>query len=499
MIIQATDACGQLAADTVCVDIHLDECIHVQIEKVHNAYQGHHQLVDIRLNGSGKQLGGFDFLVAYDNSALSPGSVLGGDLLSDCGWEYFTYRFGYDGNCTSCPSGLIRIVGMAETNNGAYHPSCYLNGRVGVLASIDFLVTNNRTFECQYVPVRFFWVDCGDNSISSKGGDTLWVSRDVYDFQKNLITDYNSPFPTYLGAQDSCLVGGGSGKPAPIRCIDFIDGGVDIVCADSIDLRGDINLNGVANEIGDAVVFTNYFIYGLSAFVVNIEGQIAATDVNADGMSLSVADLVYLIRVIIGDAQPAAKPNPGAYARIYTDDDLVKVETNSPLGAVLLIFDGDACPVLTEAAQGMEIKSNYENGITRVLLYSMTKGLAINSGDILKISRSAKLVSADAADYLGAAIRVNSDRLVPVDFSLGQNYPNPFNPITTIEFALPVAGEYELAVFNILGQKVESWRKYADAGYHRIEWDASRCASGVYFYRLTAGKFQATKKMIILK
>ena len=60
-------------------------------------------------------------------------------------------------------------------------------------------------------------------------------------------------------------------------------GGIDIVCADSIDDRGDINLNGVANEVADAVLLGNYFVYGLSVFTINIEGQIAASDVNADG------------------------------------------------------------------------------------------------------------------------------------------------------------------------------------------------------------------------
>ncbi len=69
-------------------------------------------------------IGGFNILIAYDNSALSLQQVvIEGSIYANCGWEYFTYRFGADGNCSGgCPSGLVRVVGIAETNNGANHP-----------------------------------------------------------------------------------------------------------------------------------------------------------------------------------------------------------------------------------------------------------------------------------------------------------------------------------------------------------------------------------------
>jgi VWFA-related protein len=498
MIIRATDSCGSSVSDTVCINVQLDECIHVQIEKAHNVLQGHHQMVNVLLNGTGKAIGGFDFLIAYDNSALSFISAVSGSLLDECEWEYFTYRYGYNGNCSGCPSGIVHIVAIAESNNGAYHPECYLKGQSGTLATIDFLVSNDRTLECQFVPIQFIWVDCGDNAISSPDGDTLWVSRNVYNFEGGLITDYNSPFPTYYGVPDNCLVGGGAGKPAPIRCIDFINGGIDIVCADSIDARGDINLNSVPNEIGDAIVFTNYFIYGLQAFTVNVEGQTAATEVNGDGITLSVADLVYLIRIISGDAVALSKLNPNASARFYTHNNCIEVETSIPIGAVAIVFGGDADPALGDGAVGMEMKSDYHDGMTHVLIYSMDKGHTISSGNILKINGRAKLISIEASDYYGAVLKVEQEK-IPVEFSLKQNYPNPFNPTTIIEFALPKAGEYELDIFNILGQKVASWHKYGDVGYQKIEWDATEFSSGVYFYRLKAGEFSNTKKMLILK
>ena len=88
---------------------------------------------------------------------------------------------------------------------------------------------------------------------------------------------------------------------------------------------------------------------------------------------------------------------------------------------------------------------------------------------------------------------------LPEDFHLSQNYPNPFNPSTTFEFALPVASEWKLIVYNVLGQSVRTWTGESDAGYVRVDWDASAYASGVYFYRLKASDFSATKKMVLLK
>jgi hypothetical protein len=93
---------------------------------------------------------------------------------------------------------------------------------------------------------------------------------------------------------------------------------------------------------------------------------------------------------------------------------------------------------------------------------------------------------------------VDGDGL-PDSYDLNQNYPNPFNPTTIIGFALPVAGEYRLAIYNVLGQVVSEFEGYQEAGVHSIEWDASAFSSGVYFYKLSAGDFTETKKMMLLK
>jgi hypothetical protein len=98
---------------------------------------------------------------------------------------------------------------------------------------------------------------------------------------------------------------------------------------------------------------------------------------------------------------------------------------------------------------------------------------------------------------------------IPRDWMLYQNYPNPFNPTTTIEFDVPeVAGKIPRAavqIFNILGQHVMTLeRGIHDAGRYSVVWNGMntngvRVASGVYFYRLLAGEYVSTKKMVMLK
>jgi hypothetical protein len=85
-------------------------------------------------------------------------------------------------------------------------------------------------------------------------------------------------------------------------------------------------------------------------------------------------------------------------------------------------------------------------------------------------------------------------------YTLEQNYPNPFNPLTTIRYGLPIASHVTLAVYNTLGQHVATLvDAVEEAGYHDVRFDGGGFASGVYFYRLRAGDFVQTKRLLILR
>ena len=97
---------------------------------------------------------------------------------------------------------------------------------------------------------------------------------------------------------------------------------------------------------------------------------------------------------------------------------------------------------------------------------------------------------------------------VPVEFSLSQNYPNPFNPSTRIAFTIPAEKFVKLTIFDITGREVAALvNGTVKPGSYSIEWNGSNAASGIYFYRLSAGdqsadggqSFTLTKKFILQK
>jgi len=90
--------------------------------------------------------------------------------------------------------------------------------------------------------------------------------------------------------------------------------------------------------------------------------------------------------------------------------------------------------------------------------------------------------------------------LTPIEYSLSQNYPNPFNPSTKICYQLPKESKVILRVYDILGSEVATIvNEYQDAGFKELDFDASSLSSGIYIYKIIAGDFASSKKMIVVK
>jgi hypothetical protein len=101
---------------------------------------------------------------------------------------------------------------------------------------------------------------------------------------------------------------------------------------------------------------------------------------------------------------------------------------------------------------------------------------------------------------LGTSVDAEKQQPTPTSFALHQNYPNPFNPTTTIRYSLPSAQEVTLKIYDLRGREIATLvHARQAAGEHSINFDASRFASGVYFYKLTAGRFSEAKKMLLVR
>ena len=140
-----------------------------------------------------------------------------------------------------------------------------------------------------------------------------------------------------------------------------------------------------------------------------------------------------------------------------------------------------------------------ENSWGQYLYFSTSRGLyrrwrfmtsGSNHRDELTADLVEELTSVDMLDHASAPLRIQ----------LFQNYPNPFNPTTAIRYALPARSHVTLAVFNTLGQQVAVLQNGEQgSGYHESVFNARRLPSGVYFYRLQAGSFAETKRMLIAR
>jgi len=95
---------------------------------------------------------------------------------------------------------------------------------------------------------------------------------------------------------------------------------------------------------------------------------------------------------------------------------------------------------------------------------------------------------------------VQQNEVKPTEYSLKQNYPNPFNPSTMISYSLKEKSKVRLIVYDLLGRIVDTLvNEIEDSGIYNVRFSANSLASGIYFYRIQAGNFVTTKKMILLK
>ncbi len=176
--------------------------------------------------------------------------------------------------------------------------------------------------------------------------------------------------------------------------------------------------------------------------------------------------------------------------------DLIDANSSELLGNVMkVIFDKNNFPVLE--TQAFQINSGKLTGSKTVQL-KLTVQNNFNGQCMLTESYS------DIQSFELAKLNIKEisfDEILSVtEYALEQNHPNPFNPSTKISWQSPVASHQTLKVYDILGNEVATLvDEFREAGKYEMNFDASRLASGVYIYKLQAGDFVSSKKMLLLK
>jgi hypothetical protein len=207
-----------------------------------------------------------------------------------------------------------------------------------------------------------------------------------------------------------------------------------------------------------------------------------------------------LIRVGGNPSQPAPPPAPNAHKIGLKGESTILGNTYTQYSLSSSEQEGAEIPLVIEGPERLLTMKWQKTGFESVpiLLKAMENHTLDSPNGSIEIS-STELSSAILA-IGNFAVSNEVNRGVPVAFKLNQNYPNPFNPSTTIGFDLPEKAVVQIDVFNVTGQKVTTIvNSTLQPGSHTVQFDASELSSGTYIYRIQAGSFSETRKMILIK
>ncbi len=453
----ANDGHGGIAEREVYINV---SPIVIQVEEV-SGFPCAQVSVPVNLINSGESshIGGFDILLYFGSpDILELLSVERAPRIDN--WDLF--------NVNMLDSSTVRLVGIGDLTG-------YGNGLPpgsGPIAFLNFLL-GDSVYIGHYADINFIFEDNNDNTLSDTTGYLLIHPQ--------------------------------------------LDSGWVFSMDPNAVLIGDINLNGDPWEVSDAVLLANH-IMAPSLFPFN-SIQMIASDTNQDGIPASMPDLVYLINVMNGDINPPRLNYGGdisakVYAEINAPPDIMKFKYDAPIpsGGILMRLDhGGAVIGAPTTNTGLNLQYIDEGGILTILLFDFNGGL-INPGDNLfefEISKAFEPIVTDLQISDRCGFFIPSDSRValniPENFKLYGAYPNPFNSSTTIKFALPSQSDVDLTIYNVLGQSVKSVRlKNAPAGENSIDWNGLNdegvtVSTGVYLYRISAGVYEASSQMTLLK
>jgi hypothetical protein len=373
-------------------------------------------------------------------------------------------------------------------------------------------------------------------------GDTIiaWIQCRVTteDIGYDLLTHFTffedpvTPYP-----DNNILLENGGWVVTPT--LSLVEGDVLIISP----LYGDINVNGYAFEIGDAITFLHYFM-GQIEFT---RRQYANSDCNRDGIQASIADLVYLLGVISGDTlldysnipEPIQylsegieehTQNRGKFGVDSRSSFAVNVECMEALGGAYfgIEFDPENIGIesveLNPQIENLDLSWTVDDGTLMVAIFDWNgRASSFREGDLFTVYYNSDFELKDEAFRVERA-EFSSGSGFDVDASYRLNisektylempessaisiagYPNPFNGYVTISYELPHSGNYDLVIFDILGREVKTLMEgYKSSGGGVITWDGvdnqgDEISSGIYFARLRGETVSANIKLILMK
>jgi hypothetical protein len=247
---------------------------------------------------------------------------------------------------------------------------------------------------------------------------------------------------------------------------------------------GDVNGDGGWNVL-DIVTLANCI---LATNCEDIENGCAG-DVNGDG-NYNVLDIVTLANCVLAE-NCGGRVDDASDASLIKKDNIVSIEAKGFIGGVQMTLRHGSDFIIKMTDRAMFADYLTTGNETRLLVISP------ETEDLFSFTGEFEITEVIVAN---SQHEVSMNLPLATSFSISEAYPNPFNPTTTMTLTMPVSGEMQVDVYNLLGQSVAILTSgYKDAGTYNLTWDATDAASGMYFVKAHTDGFTKTQKLMLIK
>ncbi|MCZ6776636.1 MAG: T9SS type A sorting domain-containing protein [Ignavibacteria bacterium] len=251
---------------------------------------------------------------------------------------------------------------------------------------------------------------------------------------------------------------------------------------------------------GQSIVGMGYDLSSATMYLATLNPGVPPTpQLYTLNIGTAVATFVGNVTNAPGLLAIAVSCNGDIYGIDTAGDNLVRINATTAEGTIVGPLNVEALAVAQDAdfdpPTGILYWTHF-NGASGEL-----RSVDVNTGNSTLISTwSAVLVSFGIFGDCPPTGVGQGSNAVPLEYELSQNYPNPFNPTTTISFSIPQSGLVSLKIYNVLGRELaELVNEVVSAGRYQYQWDAAGYSSGTYYYKIAAGEFFETKKLLLIK
>ena len=275
--------------------------------------------------------------------------------------------------------------------------------------------------------------------------------------------------------------------------------GIADECDDCHNMSGDVN-DDMMIDILDIVNVVNVI---LSGGATGTDCEIADADMDSNG-TVNILDVIQIINLVLGSAREDVNGTVLVSYDIDSNDLILEFNSDVSMTGIELAFSSDYLYSIDNDNSNLYTASALDNEIQRYIAFSMENvsftdnniKITVEDGALLDIENIHMIVSSNQGTELNTVWDVAEIKT----FKLSQLQPNPFNPVTQIQYDVYKSGKMQLAVYNILGQKVAVLHDgFVNQGSHMFTWNAGSLSSGVYYVSMFMDGHTETMKAMLVK